>query len=133
MYAFDLASATGIADDRSKPAWKGRENAPVDVRTSGTEVDVVSAGPDRAADEPEVLTLTSVIDRRAHKVTDTELCAPHAVRTGRYEALCGHLVSPAPLVAADGTPCRRCAELDPTPTAATPRRRGGWLGRLLPA
>ncbi|MEU6698095.1 hypothetical protein [Pseudonocardia sp. NPDC046786] len=133
MYASDLASATGIADDGSQAAWKGRENAPVDVRTSIVEVDVMSAGTAPGEDGPEVLTLTSVIDRRAHKVTDTELCAPHAMRTGRYEALCGHLVSPAPLVAADGTPCRRCVELDPTPTVTTPRRRGGWLGRLLPA
>lgn len=93
----------------------------------------MSIGPDHEECGPEVLTLTSVIDRRAHKVTDTELCAPHALRTGRYEALCGHLVSPAPLVAADGTPCRRCLDLDPTPAVAAPRRRGGWLGRLLPA
>ncbi|MBC3190103.1 hypothetical protein H7X46_03380 [Pseudonocardia sp. C8] len=86
------------------------------------------------ADMPEVLTLTSVIDSRAHKVTDSELCAPHAMRNGRYAALCGHLVSPAPLIEADGAPCARCVQLDPTPPATPPRRprRRGWgLRRLL--
>ncbi|MEJ8280423.1 hypothetical protein [Pseudonocardia spirodelae] len=69
-------------------------------------------------------------------MTDSELCAPHSVRTGRYTALCGHLVSPAPLVEADGVPCARCVQLDPTPVAPAPRRparRRGWgLRRLLP-
>lgn len=84
---------------------------------------------------PDVLTLTSVIDSRAHKVIDSELCASHATRTGRYEALCGHLVAPAPLVEADGAPCARCVQLDPTPAAVAPRhrRRRRGLRRLLPA
>lgn len=75
---------------------------------------------------PDVLTLTSVIDNRAHKVIDSELCAPHAVRAGRYEALCGHLVAPAPLIEADGAPCARCVQLDPTvpPARERPGRRG---------
>ena len=106
---------------------------PVDARTPRQAVDVVTA--ERSNDEatPDVLTVTSVIDGRAHKVIDSELCAPHAVRSGRYEALCGHLVAPAPLIDADGAPCARCVQLDPTPTAppARRRRRRG-LRRLLP-
>lgn len=83
---------------------------------------------------PDLLTLTSVIDNRAHKVIASELCAPQATHTGRYAALCGHLVSPAPLVEADGAPCGRCTELDPTPVAERrrpARRRGRGLRRLL--
>ncbi|WP_168170511.1 hypothetical protein [Pseudonocardia sp. EC080625-04] len=45
-------------------------------------------------------------------------------------------MSPAPLIEADGAPCDRCTELDPTPATARPRRRRrrrGWgLRRLLP-
>ncbi|MBP2370907.1 hypothetical protein [Pseudonocardia parietis] len=74
-----------------------------------------------------------MIDNRAHKVIGSELCASHAMRTGRYEAVCGHLVAPAPLVDADGAPCARCVQLDPTPAAVSPRRRRRGLRRLLPA
>lgn len=83
--------------------------------------------------QPDVLTVTSVIDNRAHKVIDSELCAPHAVRAGRYEALCGHLVAPVPLVEADGVPCARCVQLDPTVrrTPERPERRGRRLRRML--
>ena len=93
----------------------------------------VTAGQSNNADVPDILTLTSVIDNRAHKVTGSELCASHSTRTGRFAALCGHLVSPAPLVEAEGTPCTRCVQLDPTPTAVPAhRRRRGWaLRRLL--
>ncbi len=100
---------------------------------------VVTAGRTNDAGCPDVLTLTSVLDGRAHKVTDAELCAPHSVRTGRYAALCGHLVSPAPLIDVAGVPCGRCGQLDPTPPAdeaprRRPARRRGWgLRRLLPA
>ena len=84
--------------------------------------------------QPDVLTLTSVIDSRAHKVIDSELCAPHAVRAGRYEALCGHLVAPAPLIEADGAPCARCVQLDPTVPATEKlpgrRSRGRRLRRI---
>lgn len=76
---------------------------------------------------PDVLTVTSVIDSRAHKVVDSELCAPHAARSGRYEALCGHLVAPAPLVEADGMPCPRCTQLDPR--GSRPRERPGRRDR----
>ncbi|WP_156819419.1 hypothetical protein [Pseudonocardia sp. HH130630-07] len=96
----------------------------------------MTAGQSADADVPDVFTLTSVLDNRAHKVIDSELCAPHACDIGRYEALCGHLVSPAPLVEEDGAPCARCAELDPTATVEQPRRsrRRGWgLRRMLTA
>ena len=86
---------------------------------------VVSAGHGReAATEYELVSLTSVIDSRAHMVTDVELSSPHAMRTGRYEALCGHLIAPAPLIEPDGARCRRCDELDRALRPAASRRPG---------
>ncbi len=113
-------------------------NAPVDARICRRVDVVVTAGRTNRAGGPDVLTVTSVLDGRAHKVTDAELCAPHSMRTGRYAALCGHLVSPAPLIDVAGTPCARCVQLDPTPpaeeTSRRPARRRGWgLRRVLPA
>lgn len=79
-----------------------------------------SLGP---ADSPEVVTVavTCRLDERAHAVPDTELTAPHAVDSGRYHALCGYVVSPAPLVAPDGRPCDECAAATSDPAR---RRRG---------
>lgn len=54
--------------------------------------------------------LTSVIDGLAHVVTDVELCSPEAMRQGRYLAVCGHRVSPAPLVVPDGARCSPCTD-----------------------
>ena len=53
--------------------------------------------------------VTCRVDSRAHAVPDTELTAPHAVDSGRYNAVCGYVVSPASLVAPDGRPCDECA------------------------
>ena len=84
-----------------------------------------------AATEYELVSLTSVIDSRAHVVTDVELSSPHAMRMGRYEALCGHLIAPAPLIEPDGARCRRCDELDRALRPARPQaRRSRGLGRL---
>ena len=94
----------------------------------------VTAEQSTDADGHDVFTLTSVIDNRAHKVIDSELCAQQSAQTGRFAALCGHLVTPAPLVEADGAPCSRCAELAPAPEPPRqrrPRRRGWGLRRLL--
>lgn len=93
---------------------------------------VVSAGHSQGTSGFELVSLTSVIDSRAHRVTDVELSSPHAMRTGRYEALCGHLIAPAPLVEPDGARCRRCDELDRAlrPAAEPTARRARGRGRL---
>lgn len=91
----------------------------------------MSTGYGQEAAEYELVSLTSVIDSRAHMVTDVELSSPHAMRMGRYEALCGHLIAPAPLIEPDGTRCQRCDELDRALRPARPRaRRSRGLGRL---
>ncbi|MFP5023051.1 hypothetical protein [Pseudonocardia phyllosphaerae] len=70
-------------------------------------------------------------DSRAHQVPDSEMCSDRATRSGRYEALCGHLVTPVPLVEErSGVPCERCAtraaalERDDTGEDRKRRRRG---------
>lgn len=92
----------------------------------------MSAGHGQEAAEFELVSLTSVIDSRAHMVTDVELSSAHATRMGRYEALCGHLISPAPLIEPDGARCRRCDELNRAlrPAGSRVRRRTRGLGRL---
>ena len=93
-------------------------------------VAVVRNGAADRSEECDLVTLTSVIDNRAHVVTDIELSSPRAMQAGRYEALCGHLISPAPMVEPDGTRCRRCAELDRA-TRDPARVRRSRLRRLL--
>jgi hypothetical protein len=92
----------------------------------------VSAGYGRETSECELVSLTSVIDSRAHMVTDVELSSPHAMQNGRYEALCGHLIAPAPLIDPDGARCRRCDELDRSrrPAVEPSARRTRARGRL---
>jgi hypothetical protein len=60
-------------------------------------------------------------DARSHHVPDTELTRTAAADTGRYHAVCGYVVSPAPLVEPDGKPCDACAEMTGT---ARKRRKG---------
>lgn len=105
---------------------------PIRAWVSRPEDRVVSAGHGQEATEFELVSLTSVIDSRAHMVTDVELSSPHAMRMGRYEALCGHLIAPAPLIEPDGARCRRCDELDRAlrPTAQPQARRSRGIGRL---
>lgn len=66
----------------------------------------------RAAAESEqtgvvLMSVTCVADGLDHRVSDVALGA--AGRSGRYRALCGRLVLPAPLVAAPGPVCQVCA------------------------
>lgn len=61
-----------------------------------------------AAGDPHVVSITSLTDDQAHQVTDTELANGVTARTGRYRALCGHLVVAAAMVAPDGRPCAPC-------------------------
>ena len=66
------------------------------------------------------MSVTCVADGRSHSVPDAELAVGATQRRGRYAAICGHVVVPAPMVAPDGELCRACAERD----ASHLRRRG---------
>lgn len=81
--------------------------------------------------------ITCCLDGQAHDVTDENVAAGH--RTGEYQALCGYLVSAAPLVAPVGRRCASCAAVvrarRSAPTIGSVRRsrhrQPGWLWRLL--
>jgi hypothetical protein len=73
------------------------------------------------------VSVTCVLDDRAHEVPDTELAAGLAGCSGRYQALCGHMIAAAPLVMPDGRPCRHCAAL----REPARRPRVGLLRRLI--
>lgn len=73
----------------------------------------------------ETVIVTCAIEGRAHAVPDTEL-TPSALDTGRFAALCGHVIAAAPLAEPDGEPCLECLELRTPPSR---RRRG--LRRLI--
>ncbi len=65
-----------------------REHSPSDVRT---------------------VTVTCTLDSRAHAVHDSQLAT--ALETGRYNALCGHVVTAAAMCEPDGQPCLLCEAL----------------------
>ncbi len=83
--------------------------------------------------------VTCRVDGQAHDVTDESFAASQ--RTGEYQALCGYVVSAAPMVAPVGRRCARCtAVLVPAqraiPATGAPARRSrhrqaGWLWRML--
>ena len=84
------------------------------------------------------LPITCSLDGQAHDVTDE--CLRAGQRTGRYQALCGHLVSAAALATPFGRPCAECTtavvespQLPPTAqrTRRPRHRRPGWLWRIL--
>lgn len=66
------------------------------------------------------VSVTCVSDGRCHAVPDAELAIGVTHRGGYYAAVCGHVVTPAPMVAPDGELCPACAERD----ASHRRRRG---------
>jgi hypothetical protein len=75
-----------------------------------TAVCVLSSTTDRARRGPlDTVAVTCVTDGRSHAVREVLLAAPPAHLGGRHQAVCGHLVTPASLVAPDGKPCRLCA------------------------
>lgn len=82
----------------------------------GTSAAAVAGGPAIVT-----VAVTCRVDERSHAVPDTELTRTAAADTGRYHAVCGYVVSPAPLVAPDGKPCDVCAQLVDAPRK---RRRG---------
>ena len=71
------------------------------------------------------ISVTCVMDGRCHSVPDEELAIGIAHRGGQYAAVCGHVITPAPMVAPDGDLCPGCAERD-----ASHRSRRGHRFRL---
>lgn len=71
-------------------------------------------------DGGSTVSVTCVADGRCHAVPDAELAIGVTERSGHYAAVCGHMITPAPMVAPDGEACRACAEHD----AGHRRRRG---------
>jgi hypothetical protein len=70
------------------------------------------------------ISVTCVLDGRCHSVPDEELTIGITHRGGHYSAVCGHVITPAPMVAPDGDLCRACAERD-----TSHRRRRGFRFR----
>ena len=66
-------------------------------------------GPARAS---ATISITCIADGRAHAVRDTELAMGNSHHSGYYSAVCGHVVTAAPMVAPDGELCPVCAERD---------------------
>jgi hypothetical protein len=64
------------------------------------------------------VSVTCVSDGRCHSVLDAELAIGALHRSGYCAAVCGHVITPAPMVAPDGELCPVCAERD-----ASHRRR----------
>jgi hypothetical protein len=77
-----------------------------------------SADREHALSDVQTITVTCTVDSRAHAVHDSQLAA--ALETGRYNALCGHVVAAAPMAEPDGEPCLLCEALRDRP--ADPRR-----------
>jgi hypothetical protein len=50
-----------------------------------------------------------VADHRDHAVTDEEFATGVRRQRGRFEAVCGHTVTPGSMLMPPGSPCRRCA------------------------
>ncbi|MGH2855611.1 MAG: hypothetical protein ACRDLF_15630 [Solirubrobacteraceae bacterium] len=80
--------------------------------------------------------ITCCVDGQAHDVTDESAAAGH--HAGEYQALCGYVVSAAPMIAPVGQPCSRCiaVSVKPQPTKSRPvhrsrHRQTGWLRRML--
>jgi hypothetical protein len=87
---------------------------------------IESGNREQSPQHTQAVIVTCITDNRAHAVLDSQLAT--AVETGRYNALCGHLVSAAPMTEPDGEPCLLCEELRDRPAA--PRRRHRTLRRL---
>ncbi len=70
---------------------------------------------------PQTVIVTCMTDSRAHAVLDAQLAT--AVESGRYNALCGHVVAAAPMTEPDGEPCLLCEELRNRSTGERRRHR----------
>ncbi|MCW0212520.1 MAG: hypothetical protein OJJ54_04110 [Pseudonocardia sp.] len=72
----------------------------------------------------DTVTVTCAIDSQAHQIPDSELTAPYALRSGRYRAVCGCVVTAAPMVQPEGEACRTCTALVAPPERARRGRHG---------
>ena len=68
--------------------------------------------------------VTCLDDGCTHAVADVELTNV-AARSGRYRAVCRHLVTAAPMVAPEGAPCAACQSAATAPAGARHRAHGG--------
>lgn len=73
--------------------------------------------------------VTSTADGRDHLLSEQGSAAGSAPGHARHLALCGHLVTAAPLVAPPGPTCWDCETA--LHSSATSHRRGGPVARLL--
>lgn len=79
--------------------------------------------------------VTCRLDGQAHDVTDESVATGH--HTGEYQALCGYVVLPTPMVAPAGRRCARCTAMSgaaqPTtdPVRRARHRPPGWRWRRL--
>jgi hypothetical protein len=71
------------------------------------------------------VSMTCISDGRAHAVRDTEIASGAGYQSGHFAAVCGHIVTPASMVAPDGELCRACAERD---AGHRRRRRHNYYG-----
>jgi len=88
------------------------------------------------AERQYTVPITCCIDGQAHDVTDESAAVGH--HAGKYQALCGYVVSAAPMIVPVGRPCSRCtaASVTAQPTTGRPARRSrhrqtGWLWQML--
>ncbi|WP_346269489.1 hypothetical protein [Pseudonocardia sp.] len=105
----------------------GPDHRPDVGERRGTGVDDEHRGD--SAGISDTVTVTCALDSQAHQIPDSELTAPYALRSGRYRAVCGCVVTAAPMVQPEGEPCRTCAAIV-SPPARSRRGRSG-LRRLL--
>jgi hypothetical protein len=77
-----------------------------------------------APSDVQTVTVTCTLDSRAHAVHDSQLAT--ALESGRYNALCGHIVTAAPLTEPDGLPCLLCEEMRDRPVDRRRHRGLRW-------
>ncbi len=77
-----------------------------------------------ASPDVQTVTVTCTLDSRAHAVHDSQLST--ALESGRYNALCGHVVAAAPMTEPDGQPCLLCEELRDRPVDRRRHRGLRW-------
>jgi hypothetical protein len=85
---------------------------------------IESGNREDASPYAQTVIVTCVNDSRAHAVHDSQLAT--AVESGRYNAICGHVVAAAPMTEPDGEPCLLCEEMRNRPVD---RRRSRSLRR----
>lgn len=113
--------------DEPVGAWPPQAKGLAPVRSVPTQPVAAPPAPSALPEPPTgplvTVTMTCMHDGRSHAVPDTELTGTTS-GSGYYRAVCGHLVSAAPMVAPEGSPCRTCDETRQTKPARSPRRLG---------